>query len=59
MQEHHLQRDILYKLVTNDALKFSELRPKNVDSNVITYHLQQLIKQKLIVKNDNGLYELT
>jgi predicted transcriptional regulator len=59
MQEHHLQRDILYKLVTNDALKFSELRPKNVDSNVITYHLQQLIKQKLIIKNDNGLYELT
>ncbi len=59
MQEHHLQRDLLYKLVTNDCLRFSELRPKNVDSNVITYHLQQLIKQKLVVKNDKGMYELT
>lgn len=59
MQEHHLQREILYKLVTNDALRFSELRPKNVDSNVATYHLQQLIKQKLVLKNEDGKYQLT
>jgi DNA-binding HxlR family transcriptional regulator len=59
MQDHHLQKDILYKLVTNDSLRFSELRPKNIDSNVITYHLQQLIKQKLVTKTDSGQYALT
>lgn len=59
MQEHHLQRELLYKLVVNDALRFSELRPKQIDSNVVTYHLQQLIKEKLIIKNDEGKYQLT
>jgi len=59
MQDHHIQKDILYKLITSDGARFSELRPKNVDSNVITYHLKQLMAQKLITKADDGRYTLT
>jgi hypothetical protein len=59
MQEHHIQRDILYKLVLSDHARFADLRPKSLDSNVFTYHLKQLIKEKLVVKDDDGLYSLT
>lgn len=59
MTEHHIQKDLLHKLVLTDSARFSELRPKDVDSNVVTYHLQQLVKQKLVIKNDTGEYSLT
>lgn len=59
MQEHHIQREILYKLVLSDTARFAELRPKELDSNVFTYHLKQLIKEKLVSKTEAGLYSLT
>lgn len=59
MQEHHLQKDILYRLVLSDSARFADLRPRHVDSNVFTYHLKQLIKEKLVIKTDDGLYSLT
>jgi len=59
MQDHHLQKKILHTLVLNDDLKFSELRPKGVDSNVVTYHLKQLIADKLVIKTEDGKYRLT
>lgn len=59
MLGHHIQRDILYKLVTSPSAKFGELRPKNIDSNIFTYHLHQLITQKLVLKRPDGSYGLT
>lgn len=59
MIEHHLQKEILHKLVTAPTARFADLRPKNIDGNLFTYHLQQLIKQKYIVKNEDGSYALT
>lgn len=57
--EHHLQKEILYKLVHARQLRFSELKPSSTDGNIFTYHLQQLVKAGLIQKDTNGRYELT
>ena len=59
MQEHHIQKQILHLLVLSDNKRFAELRPSKTDSNVFTYHLKQLIKEKLVIKNANGTYCLT
>jgi hypothetical protein len=59
MITHHLQKQILYHLVTSEHALFSELKPAEVESNVFTYHLQQLIKQKYVRKQDDGSYVLT
>ena len=59
MITHHLQKQILHHLVTVPCAHFSELKPDDVEGNIFTYHLQQLIKQKYIVKQDDGTYCLT
>lgn len=59
MLVHHLQKQILHSLVRSKTARFAELRPKNIDSNLATYHLQQLIKQNLVRKRHDGSYELT
>lgn len=59
MQEHHIQKNILHKLVLSDHARFADIKPKGVDSNTFTYHLKQLIKDKLVVKQDDGTYTLT
>lgn len=59
MQEHHIQKEILYNLILSDSVRFADLKPDGIDSNVFTYHLKQLIKQKLVLKNENGTYDLT
>lgn len=59
MLDHHLQKDILIKLVVCESARFAELKPKNIDGNLFTYHLQQLIRQKYVKKNDDGSYCLT
>ena len=57
--EHHLQKEIINRLVHAEHLRFSELKPTSVDGNVFTYHLHQLLKGMLVVKRDDGSYELT
>lgn len=59
MLEHHIQKDILRKLVTSDVARYSDLKPKTIDGNIFTYHLQQLMKQQLIAKTEDGSYTLT
>lgn len=59
MQDHHLQTQILHKLVLSEAARFADLRPKNIDSNVFTYHLKQLMRDKLVTKTEAGVYSLT
>ena len=59
MIEHHLQKTILRKLGSFDSARFSDLKPANVEGNVYTYHLQQLIKSGLISKNDDNSYSLS
>jgi len=59
MFDHHLQKEVVQKLVHVPYARFAELKPKGVDSNVFTYHIRQLITQKLIAKNEDGSYHLT
>lgn len=59
MIEHHIQKEILHRLVTAPSAHFAELKPDDLDSNAFTYHLQQLIKQKYVAKQDDGTYALT
>ncbi len=59
MLEHHIQKDILKKLVRHEAARFADLKPPTIEGNIFTYHLQQLIKQKYVEKGEDGKYHLT
>lgn len=59
MIEHHLQKQIIATLVEAETARYADLKPKNVDGNTFTYHLHSLQKQKFVIKNEDGLYELT
>jgi ADP-ribose pyrophosphatase YjhB (NUDIX family) len=55
--EHHIQRDILQRL-TNGRLRFSNLKPDGLESNIFTYHLASLRKMGFIEKTGDN-YHLT
>ena len=59
MVEHHIQKAIIRKLVDSQTARYSDLKPDTIEGNVFTYHLQSLIKQKLVHKNSDGTYQLT
>lgn len=59
MIDHHLQKSIMGALINHESLRFAELRPPEIDGNIFTYHLHQLIKQKMVTKNPDGSYSLT
>lgn len=59
MLEHHIQKDILQKLVKSETARYTDLKPKTIDGNIFTYHLQQLIKHKYVEKCEDGAYKLT
>lgn len=59
MTEHHLQKQIIAALVEAETARYADLKPKHIDGNTFTYHLHSLEKQKFIIKNSDGLYELT
>lgn len=56
--DHNIQRDILRTLVHAGSARFSELKPKRVESNLFMYHLKQMIKSDIIEK-DGINYSLT
>lgn len=58
MIEHHIQTDILLKLAKAERLRFSELKPKGMESNLFMYHLHQLQARKMVEK-DGGAYRLS
>lgn len=53
-----IQREILTKLVKNSEQKYTELKPRDVEGNLFSYHLKGLISAKLIEKQDDS-YRLT
>jgi ADP-ribose pyrophosphatase YjhB (NUDIX family) len=53
-----MQRDILRRLLTAPMLRFKDLKPQGMESNIFMYHLKTLIKQDLLYKTDAG-YTLT
>ncbi len=55
---HPIRQDILRRLILNSKLRFSSLKPDDVESNHFIYYLKQLINEGLVVK-ENELYALT
>lgn len=55
---HHIQKTILDTLATAERLRYSEIKPDELDGNVFGYHLKQLLADKMIVKNNAGDYSL-
>ncbi|HEU5187236.1 MAG TPA: NUDIX hydrolase [Candidatus Saccharimonadales bacterium] len=55
---HHIQRKILNLLMHSPSLQYAQMRPKGVESNHFAYHLDQLVRNKLIIK-ENRKYSLT
>lgn len=59
MLDHHIQRALVYKLALNPELRFSELKPGDVESKLFTYHLKKVLVAGFAKKTDDGRYELT
>lgn len=57
MIEHHIQREILERLTHAATQRFSELKPKGMESNIFMYHLKQLTKAGFVEK-DAAAYRL-
>lgn len=59
MLDHHIQRSIVYHLAFAPSIRFSELKPDDIDSKLFTYHLKKTIVAGLVIKNTDGTYSLT
>lgn len=55
---HHIQKYIIGVLIHQKYARFRDLKPPRVDSNLYSYHLKKLLKQKIIQKIDER-YTLT
>jgi 8-oxo-dGTP pyrophosphatase MutT (NUDIX family) len=55
---HHIQLGILRQMLLSSESRYSDMKPKNVESNLFMYHLKQLIREGLIEKHDK-IYTLT
>ncbi|MDO8507755.1 MAG: hypothetical protein Q7S53_04295 [bacterium] len=53
---HWIQKHILRQLATSDTLRYTDLRPDNVEGNLFMYHLNQLIADGFITKNDKNYH---
>ncbi len=56
---HHIQAEIFAKLRHNVELRYKDLKAPELEPSQFTYHLKELIKQKLIEKTEVGTYRLT
>jgi hypothetical protein len=57
--DHPLQRHIIGVLTRHEAVHFSDLLEPDMESNSLTYHLQQLIKDGLVESPQRGVYCLS
>lgn len=56
---HHIQKSILLRLAFADSLRFSELKPGELENKLFDYHLKQVIRDGLVGKDEAGRYNLT
>lgn len=59
MLDHHIQKQIVYTLAFADTMRFSELKPDELENKAFDYHLKKTIRAGLVVKTDEGGYRLT
>ena len=55
---HSIQIKILQDLLYKEYIKYSDLKPKEMEGSQFTFHLEALIKESLIKKSSQG-YSLT
>ncbi len=55
---HHIQADIFAKLRYSETLRYKDLKQPGLEPSQFTYHLKELMKQKLVEKNEQGAYQL-
>jgi ADP-ribose pyrophosphatase YjhB (NUDIX family) len=53
---HNIQRKILAKLLYAESLNYAQMRPERVESNHFAYHLDQLVKAKIVGKKDKAYF---
>lgn len=56
---HVIQKEILIRLIQNPELRYSQLKPKHIESNHFMYHLKALMRDGMVEKKENGSYSLT
>jgi ADP-ribose pyrophosphatase YjhB (NUDIX family) len=54
MIEHFIERNILRRLMLNETLHFSQLKAKDMESNLFMYHLNSLVRKGYISKTNDG-----
>ena len=59
MLDHHIQKSIVYDLAFADSLRFSDLKPDDMENKAFTYHLKKVVKAGLVQKQVDGHYSLT
>ncbi len=59
MLDHHIQKSIVYDLAFAESLRFSDLKPDDMENKAFTYHLKKVMKAGLVQKLDDGRYTLT
>ncbi len=58
MKPHPIQQHIIKKLILNRGLRYAELEPPGVTSNLFAYHLGKLVSEKIVAKTSSW-YRLT
>jgi len=51
---HPIQKHIIDVLLNQKIVRFRDLRPERVDTNLFTYHLNSLVKQGMVQKESGG-----
>lgn len=59
MLDHHIQRTIVYTLAFSEGMRFSDLKPDDLENKAFNYHLKKVIAAGYVAKTDEGLYTLT
>lgn len=49
----------MYRLAFTPGLRFSELKPHELDNKLFTYHLKKVLAEGLVAKSSDGIYTLT
>ncbi|MDQ6985650.1 MAG: NUDIX hydrolase [Candidatus Dojkabacteria bacterium] len=56
---HEVQAEVIKYLAKNDSARFAELNRKRLTTDWFNYHVNQLLKLELIVKDKDSNYSLT
>jgi len=58
MLDHHIQKSIVYDLAFAESLRFSDLKPDELENKAFTYHLKKVISAGLVEKLPSVAYTL-